>query len=168
MKVWRSTFVFHCFSSVFWYAWHGNQQTHCLGRSSVRPQRWHYYRVCFPWGGWLGNNADIILVTSDYEHLPICCSILFFSFPSLPKIGWYWPATARVQGLPKSSVMTRPSPNNTLFLVATLATLSTLWGAQLLLGYLGCILRSLRFLQSCMWHTQCRGLEGCQQQSTAL
>ena len=79
MKVWRSTFVFHCFSSVFWYAWHGNQQTHCLGRSSVRPQRWHYYRVCFPWGGWLEDNVDIILVTSDYEHLPICCSILFFS-----------------------------------------------------------------------------------------
>ena len=64
------------------------------------------------------------------EHtVSTCCIFWFWSyFPkitrklhtfvpsssSAPKIGWYWPATARVQGLPKSSVMTRPSPTTTI------------------------------------------------------
>ena len=64
------------------------------------------------------------------EHTVSTCSIFWFwsyfpkitrklhtfvpSSSSAPKIGWYWPATARVQGLPKSSVMTCPSPTSTI------------------------------------------------------
>ena len=82
MKVWRSTFVFHCFSSGFWYAWHGNQQTHCSERSSEResskvtllqslfPLGWLTWEQCrhYPGNVWLWTSSNLLF------H-----SLLFFS-----------------------------------------------------------------------------------------